>query len=79
MKLSKAPGMDDPAGSKTPRPKVVAAGGGSLIGSQLGVLLIYAFEQLSRHDLPLSVEGAIFSLLAAAAGFAGGYLLREGS
>lgn len=65
------------ATTSTPKPKVVASTGGSAVGSSVGIVIVYAFEQLASHDLPVGVEGAIIGICAAIVAFLGGYTQRE--
>ncbi len=62
---------------KTPKPKVVASTGGSALGSSIGIIVVYVFEQLASHDLPVGVEGAVIGVCAALVAFLGGYFQRE--
>jgi predicted glycosyltransferase len=59
---------------KAPRRKVLATAGGGAFGYELGVILVYAFEQLARHDLPAKVELAGVALVGIAVGALAGYL-----
>lgn len=64
------------APTRTPQPKVVAAAVGSGVGAAISTIGIYAFESLSKVDLPETVEGSVLVLVSACVAFLAGYVKR---
>ena len=69
--------MAEEVSGKAPRRKVLAQTGGAGAGLQVGILVVYALEQLSGHGLPDKVEASAVGLAALAVGFLAGYLVPE--